>query len=95
MAGWTWHPAFFEAIQMELEEYSDVLEFQAEHPLTSEPLRIDVLIVKKVPGAVIRKNIAEIFRDTNLIEYKSPTDYVSIGDFHRVVGYAHQYTPLS
>jgi hypothetical protein len=55
-----WHPAFVEAIQAELEGYKDVLEFQAEYPLTTEPLRIDVLIVKKRPDAIIEKSIARM-----------------------------------
>ncbi|GHV20892.1 hypothetical protein FACS189494_05490 [Spirochaetia bacterium] len=48
-----WHPAFIEAIQLELEQYKDILEFNPEHQLTSEPLKIDVLIIKKPPDVVI------------------------------------------
>ncbi|MDR0653411.1 MAG: hypothetical protein LBG12_08925 [Synergistaceae bacterium] len=69
-----WHPAFYEAIQAELVEYRDVLHFEAEHQLTTEPLRIDVLIIRKQPDAVIRKNIAAIFRTINICEFKSPDD---------------------
>ena len=36
-----WHPAFFEAVQLELEPYLDALEFLTEYQLTSEPLKID------------------------------------------------------
>ena len=86
-----WHPAFIEAIQAELEEYRDVLEFYAELPLTTEPLRIDVLIVRKRADVVIRKNIARIFREHNIIEYKSPEDYVSRSDFQKVQAYAWLY----
>jgi hypothetical protein len=89
-----WHPAFVEAIQAELEEYKDVLEFQAEYPLTTEPLRIDVLIVRKRADVVIRKNIARIFREYNIIEYKSPDDYVSLSDFQKVQSYAWLYASL-
>ena len=89
-----WHPAFVEAIQAELEEYQDVLEFRAEYPLTTEPLRIDVLIVKKREGVVIRKNIARIFREHNLIEYKSPDDYISRSDFQKAQAYGWLYASL-
>ena len=34
-----WHPAFFEAIKMELEEYGDKLSFISEYQLTAQPLR--------------------------------------------------------
>jgi hypothetical protein len=89
-----WHPAFVEAIQAELEEYKDVLEFHAEYPLTTEPLRIDVLIVRKLAGTVIRKNIARIFREHNIVEYKSPGDHVSLADFQKVYSYAWLYAAL-
>ena len=88
----SWHPAFVEALQMELREYRDTLEFHPEHPLTAEALRIDCIVIKKVKDAVIKKNIAVIFREWNLIEYKSPGDYVSVADFYKVYGYACLYT---
>ena len=83
-----WHPAFIEAIKLELDDYKDVLEFHSEYQLTSEPLRIDCVIIKKAKGVVIRKNIAAIFREVNLLEYKSPDDYVSVADFYKVYSYA-------
>jgi hypothetical protein len=90
----TWHPAFIEALQMELRDYGDVLEFHAEFPLTTEPLRIDCVIIKKTKDVEIRKNIATIFWEWNLLEYKSPGDYVSVADFYKVYGYACLYTSL-
>ena len=87
-----WHPAFVEALQLELEAYGDFLEFHPEYQLTSEPLRIDCLIIKKPPDLVIKKNIAAIFREVNLVEYKSPDDYISVDDFYKVYGYACLYT---
>jgi hypothetical protein len=86
-----WHPAFVEALQMELLAYQDALEFHPEYQLTSEPLRIDCVVVKKAKDVVIRKNIAAIFREWNLLEYKSPGDYVSVDDFYKVYGYACLY----
>ena len=80
-----------EALQLELEDYRDYLEFHPEYQLTSEPLRIDCLVIKKAPALVIRKNIAAIFREVNLLEYKSPDDYISIADFYKVYGYACLY----
>ena len=75
---------------MELQEYRGDLEFHPEWPLTSEPLKIDCIVMKKAK-AVIKKNIAVIFREWNLIEYKSPGDYVSVADFYKVYGYACLY----
>jgi len=90
-----WHPAFVEAIQMELLEYQDVLEFHPEYQLTSEPLRIDCVVIKKAKDVVIKKNIAVIFREWNLLEYKSPDDYVSVADFYKVYGYACLYASFN
>ena len=86
-----WHPAFVEAIKLELEAYGDSLEFFPEYQLTSEPLRIDCVVIKKAKEVVIKKNIAAIFRDVNLLEYKSPDDYVSIEDYYKVYAYACLY----
>ena len=86
-----WHPAFLEAIQLELEDYKDVLEFIPEFQLTKEPMRIDCVIIKKAPNVVIKKNIAAIFREINLLEYKSPDDYVSVAGFYKAYAYACLY----
>jgi hypothetical protein len=90
-----WHPAFFEGIQLELAHYTDVLRFISEYQLTAEPLRIDVVIIRKVKDAPITKNIAAIFRSENLVEYKSPTDYLSVEDFYKVYGYGCLYASLN
>jgi hypothetical protein len=89
-----WHAAFIEAIQLELDQYRDLLEFIPEYQLTSEPLKIDVLIIKKPNTLPIHKNIAAIFRTHNLLEFKSPSDYLSISDFYKVYGYACFYASL-
>jgi hypothetical protein len=89
-----WHPAFVEALQMELRAYRDVLEFKAEHQLTAEPLKIDCVVLKKAKNIVIKKNIAAIFRQWNILEYKSPSDYVSVNDFYKIYGYACLYAAL-
>jgi hypothetical protein len=93
--GIPWHTAFFEAIQMELDEYSQDLQFIPEFPLNTQPLRIDVVIIKKSRDIAIEKNIASIFRKENILEYKSPDDYVSVGDFYKVYGYACLYSSLN
>jgi hypothetical protein len=91
----SWHPAFYEAIQLELEQYKDALEFSYEYQLSSEPLRIDVVVIKKAKDVVIDKNIAAIFREYNILEFKSPTDYLSVEDLYKVFGYAYLYASLN
>ncbi|MCL2379988.1 MAG: hypothetical protein FWC64_00170 [Treponema sp.] len=89
-----WHPAFFEAIQMEFNEYRNTLQFLSEHQLTKEPLRIDVVVIKKAADVEIKKSIGAIFRGVNILEYKSPDDYVSVEDFYLVYSYACLYVSL-
>ena len=86
-----WHPGFFAGIQIEFEEEAHKLTFENEHQLGTDPMRIDVLIIKKLTSESIRKNIGRIFREHNLIEYKSPEDYLSIDAFYKVLGYACFY----
>jgi hypothetical protein len=90
-----WHPAFLQAIQQELIDYKDSLQFNYEYQLTTEPLRLDLLIIKKLPGLVIDKNIARIFRADNIMEYKSPGDYLSVKDFLKVYAYACLYAAIT
>lgn len=65
--------------------------FQNEYPLSKKPMLVDILIIKKRAGEKIQKNIGRIFRTYNLIEYKSPTDYLSVDDFYKAYGYACFY----
>jgi hypothetical protein len=90
-----WHPAFLQAMQLELADYRDSLEFKYEYQLTSEPLRIDLIIIKKTKSMTIDKNIAKIFRADNLLEYKSPDDYLSVNDFLKVYAYANLYAAIT
>jgi len=94
MARTSWHPAFAQAIENELEESKDALTFETEYQLTTEPLRIDVLIVKKKRNVAIKKNIAQIFREFNIIEYKSPGDAVPVEAYHKTQCYSRLYASL-
>lgn len=90
-----WHPAFFAGLQIELSEERSNLIFENEHLLGTKPTQIDVIIVKKNGDIPIKKNIGQIFRKYNIIEYKSPSDYLSIDDFYKVYAYACFYKSLS
>lgn len=86
-----WHSAFFAGMQIELAEEADNLIFENEHTLSTKPMQIDVLIIKKNTQRQIQKNIGRIFRKYNIIEYKSPDDYLNIDDFYKVYGYTCFY----
>lgn len=80
-----WHPAFDAALQIELGDEAKYLKFESEHMLTKKPMQIDVL-VKNDKHVKIQKNIGRIFRQYNIIEYKSPKD-----DFYKTYAYACIY----
>lgn len=86
-----WHPAFYAGIQIELAEDAENLAFENEHQLGTKPKMIDILIVKKNAEIPVKKNIGQIFRKHNIIEYKSLTDSLTIDDFYRVYGYTCFY----
>ena len=70
-----WHPAFYAGLQIELGKDAGNLIFENEHQLSTKPLGIDVLVIKKDADIPIHKNIGRIFRKYNLVEYKSPSPY--------------------
>lgn len=86
-----WHPAFYAGIQIELEREAHRLIFENEHQLGTKPKQIDVLIIKKENEIPLHTNIGRLFRKHNIVEYKSPSDYLSIDDFYKVYGYACFY----
>lgn len=86
-----WHPAFYAGAQIELQDDADNLIFENEHQLGTKPKEIDVLIIKKQEERPVKKNIGKLFRKHNIIEYKSPSDYLNIDDFYKVYGYACFY----
>ncbi|MBR2215059.1 MAG: hypothetical protein IJ849_04795 [Selenomonadaceae bacterium] len=89
-----WHPAFVAAMELDLREYRDVLSFDSGHELSKEPLKLDLLIIKKKPEAIIKHDIGAIFRGHNIVEYKSPDDGLTIDDYVKTVGYAFLYKGL-
>ncbi|MCL2008706.1 MAG: hypothetical protein FWG77_11555 [Treponema sp.] len=90
-----WHPLFIAAIHLELKPYLDSLEIKSEEQLTTEPLKIDCVIIKKPKDVIIKKNFASNFREINIFEYKSPDDHLSISSYKKVHGYAWIYAYLN
>ena len=86
-----WHPAFSAALRITLQDEMKYLEMHEEYLLGKKPLQMDILLIKKIKNISIRKSIGRIFREHNIIEYKSPDDYLSINDFYKVYAYACLY----
>lgn len=89
-----WHQGFYSGMELELREYSDILEFETEHELSRKPLRIDMLIIRVKEDVEIRNSIGAFFRKHNIIEYKSPHDKLNIDDLYKIIGYAGIYKSL-
>lgn len=93
--GISWHPAFCGAMEISLVSDKELFELLREYPLSKEPLRMDLLIMKKQSGTKPMKNeIARRFKTYNIVEYKSPDDELSIDDFYKTIGYACLYKGL-
>ena len=87
-----WHEAFYEALQLEFYEYKNVLNFENEHMLSKESLKIDVVVIKKTSDIEIKKNIGKIFESYNIFEFKSEHDYLSINAYNKGLAYAFLYS---
>ena len=90
----SWHPGFYGAAELELRADSDALTFLQEYPLSKEPLRADLLVIRKKPGVQTVNEIGKIFKGHNIIEYKSPDDGLTIDDFYKAAAYACLYKSL-
>lgn len=86
-----WHPAFCSAIKLELAADKEYLEYMNEYNLTSKPLQIDLLIIKKAKNHQVKNEIGKIFRAHNIMEYKSPEDQLNITTYLKVIAYACLY----
>ncbi|WP_411680035.1 DUF4351 domain-containing protein [Clostridium thailandense] len=60
--------------------------------MSNKPLQIDVLI--KLNDEKIDNEIGKLFRNYNIIEYKSPEDSFNIDDYYKVLAYAYLYKSL-
>ena len=89
-----WHPGFYGAAELEFISNKGDLEFQREFNLSKEPLRMDLLIIKKLSDVRLENDIGHIFKKYNVVEYKNPDDALTIDDYYKTVGYACLYKGL-
>ena len=83
-----WHEAASCAFQIELKNYSQILEYISEYPLGKNSYRIDLLVIKKLTDERISKNIARIFKTLNLLEIKGIGSSINIDSYYKTIGYA-------
>ncbi len=86
-----WHAAFGAALRIDLGDELKKVQIEEEHLLGKKPMQVDFLVLKLCKDQKIYKNIGRLFKTHNIVEYKSPDDYLSINDFYKVYGYACFY----
>ena len=89
-----WHLANVCALQIDLREYKDMLEYEAEHQLGNNYRRIDLLVIRKVFDQPIKKALATDFKKVNLFEIKGLGSSVTIPSYYKSHGYAGLYLDL-
>ena len=78
-------------MELTLREHKKVLTFQSNHELNKEPLRTDLLVIKKTSQVEIQKSIGVIFRTHNIWEYKGFGDELNIDTLHKLIAYTTLY----
>lgn len=86
-----WHSGFYGAIGLEFIENDDDLTLIDEHRLNHQPIRIDLLVVKKNKKIQIANELGAAFRGHNVMEYKSEDDTLSIDTVFKANAYASLY----
>lgn len=83
-----WHSGFYSAACFVLDD--EPYELLKEYELNKQPIRIDVLIKSK-GYTTSSKDIAQIFRRINVVEYKNPKDSLNYIQYYKTVSYACLY----
>ena len=55
-----WHPGFYGAAELEFLSNKGALEFQREFNLSKEPIRMDLLIIKKLADIRTKNELGHI-----------------------------------
>ena len=88
-----YHYGFYGAVHAEYEPTHIQMEYLQEHELGKEPVRMDMLVIKR-DTAALTDPIGSFFRTHNVLEYKSPEDGLTVDDFYKAQGYALIYKGL-
>lgn len=86
-----WHPGFYGGMKLEMKNNNGCFTYEVERVLADEPVRMDMLIIKKTEAVEMDNLIARFFRRHNVVEYKSPGDALTIDDLYKTIGYACLY----
>jgi hypothetical protein len=91
-----WHPLLVMLLELLLPR--DHWKVLAEHALTREPRRIDVVIVRRRDASAWRprhlRSVLDELRAHNLVHFKGATDELEVVDALQLLSYAYQYMAL-
>ena len=85
------HYGFYGAIKVIYGNVRKSFSFLQEQQLGKEPVRLDMLAIRKDARCVLSDPIGCFFRKHNILDYKSPEDALNINDFYKTQGYACIY----
>jgi hypothetical protein len=84
-----WTLMFAQMLALETKDYD--LEIDYEHELFRNPMRIDVVVVKKPENVVIKNSALKFFKNYNVIEFKGPVDNLNVAKYNKVMAYFYAY----
>ncbi len=90
-----YHPAFCNAMELELFFDRALLEFRQSVKMNSLPREIDFLIIRKEKEGEIKNELARFFKKCNIWEFKSYRDSLSVSVYHKTMSYAYEYLSLN
>ena len=91
-----WHAGFEAYLKVDARNAEGgTAEVIVEHSLGEEPPRIDFIVWLHDEGIRLNKQIYNIFRRFNVIEYKNPRDNLNWRVIHKAIGYANLYIGLA
>lgn len=82
-----WHAAFEAILRVSVYGRSDI-EIRAEMEIGFAPPRAHFLVLKKGDGGAIPGDAFQLFRNTNVIEFKRPDESVNLRTIYKAIGYA-------
>ena len=86
-----YHPGFVAACKLIWDPKKYDLEFYSEHAVTVEPIRTDLLILKRKPETVLPDEIGDFFRTYNFIQFKSESDKFTSDDVFKELTYVYEF----
>lgn len=87
-----WHPLLVRLLRYSL---GSAFQVHEEVSVGEQPLRIDVLLLRKSDGVLTDEarrlfpELVDLLSDYTYIEFKGPTDSVEIGDYEKALGVVH------